>query len=135
MPPDYVAAHQEYGAPFWIEGKSCTPHSVRGFKPQFLHVCVMRALEGIDPGAAQSGAEFLEHPGMGQQLVLNVFGQDVKLRVEILMNQNHPLHDNIMPFATYVVKYILIMQKYAWNPFDIYVMRKAIGNHGESREE
>jgi hypothetical protein len=51
-----IATDQEYGPPMWVESKSYTPHSVCGFKPQFFHVRVMGAVEGVDPGAAQRGA-------------------------------------------------------------------------------
>ena len=47
----FVATDQKYGLPMRVEGKSYTSYTIRGLEPQFFHVRVMRAVEGIDPGA------------------------------------------------------------------------------------
>ena len=47
-----------------------------------------------------------EQFGMSQQFILHFFRQGIKLRFEILMKQNYPLHGIIMSLNTYVVKYI-----------------------------
>jgi len=47
-----------------------------------------------------------EQFGMSQQFILYFFRQGIKLRLEIFMKQNFPLHGNIMSHNTYVVKYI-----------------------------
>jgi len=44
---------------------------------------------------------------MGQQLVLHNFRQGVKLRLELLMEQDFPSHRHSMSCSTYVVKYML----------------------------
>jgi len=72
--------------------ESGAPYSVRGIKPQLLHVRVPGALERIDTGTAELWAELLKQLVMRQQFVLHIFRQVVKFRVELLIKLDFPSH-------------------------------------------
>lgn len=56
-------------------------------------------VESIGAGPAEQGTYFFERTGKGTDFVLHGFGQSVKLRIEILMELNCPLHPYIMELS------------------------------------
>lgn len=53
-------------------------------------------MERVHPRSAKSGAAFFEQPCVGQDLVLYIFGQLVKLRLKFIAYLNGPFHHRIM---------------------------------------
>jgi hypothetical protein len=67
-----VAGDEEHGAPRRIERESHPPDGTCGIEVEFLQVGVTRSLERIDSRPAQRRPELREHPGVGEQPVLDL---------------------------------------------------------------
>ena len=57
-----VTGDQQNGPSLRIERKSNPPNAIGRVKPQLLHICVSRALEGINTRPSQVWAELLKQP-------------------------------------------------------------------------
>src|ERR1035438_6263256 len=77
-----VPTHQQDGFALWIEGICHVPCASIGVKPQFLHIRVSRAFEGICIRSPKQWAVLPENDGCCFQLFPNRLGKPPNLRSE-----------------------------------------------------
>ena len=84
-----VPTHQQDGFALWIEGICHAPCASIGVKPQFLHIRVSRAFEGICIRSPKQWAVLPENDGCCFQLFPNRLGKPPNLRRKLLMEDHH----------------------------------------------
>src|SRR5205809_2679997 len=82
----FISSNQEDGLALGVESKGHSPFTVGRAEPQFLHICVTRAHQGINAGPAQ----IAEKEGQRQNLCPHVFLQRDELRLKLVADLNNP---------------------------------------------
>ena len=100
-----VAAHQQNRLPRRVEGKGDASYFARPAKAQLLHVGVLRALQRIHCRPPQARAEIPQQQRMGQQFILQGFGQGREFGGEIVVKEDGPTHVQIMYLKPYLFKW------------------------------
>ena len=84
-----------------IESERHSPFASRSAKPQFFHVRVARAGQGVNTGPSQLRSEPLKQPRQRQNLRLHILGQRLEFLVKLVGNSDDPTHTNSMPYNPY----------------------------------
>jgi len=100
----FIPSSKEDGLPLRIECKRDTPYTTFPRKPQFLHVGVTRALEGIYSRTAEIGAEILKQSCVCEEFVLQILLHCPEFCMELGMEEDGPAHAGSMAFKPYGVK-------------------------------
>lgn len=87
-----VPTHEKDRLPIWVEGESDAPYLALPTEPQFLHIGVLRSLQGVDRGTPQARPELAQQQGMGEKLILQARGEGLKLAVEFVVEKYRPTH-------------------------------------------
>jgi hypothetical protein len=88
----FVSSDKQGSSASWIEGKSQPPNSTGGIEAHLLHVGVARSIERIYTWPPKLRAKLFNQASMGEDLVLHLFGQFVKLGLELLTDFDSPGH-------------------------------------------
>jgi hypothetical protein len=86
---------------FVSKAKRHAPLSIRRAEPEFLHIRVPRALEGIHTRSGQLRPKLLQEPRHGEDLILHVFVESIEFRFELLTDLDCPGHFLSMTLIPY----------------------------------